>query len=475
MLYNYQNVTRALRATAIVLVCGFLSVFPGTVLYAENGELSLTIAPPLFQINLQPGETWSSGITVVNNNRYDITLFANPVLFEPRGESGTPVFLRPSLSNDGTFATDESTLAGWITVPQTGFTIPSEQTYVLPISIKVPEGAAPGGHYAAVLIGNRAPEGNSKESTVNVTSSIASLIFLSVAGDVVEKGWVREFSTERSVYQNASARFSLRFENQGNVHLVPQGNIVIYNMFGKQRGVIPVNQNQNYGSVLPGSVRKYDFTWESDAGIWDIGRYKAEATISYGKDRRQNALSTIYFYVLPVVPLLEIVGSFIGFVLFIGWALRAYIRRALKIEAAYLEQSKQVYSSNEEVTSVQTQPVVMAQPRIGITTLIKPIQVGLVDLRKTTTGVGNVNDDRAEFEMRLVRERQRTSQNVGLLGFVVQYKLFFVFIIILSLSIFALNVYFDDVMTVNREYSVTEYRSDGTAIEITDSSTNPVD
>ncbi|HCC04846.1 TPA: hypothetical protein DEP58_00895 [Patescibacteria group bacterium] len=434
-----------------------VSIFsPTSLLFASEMGLSLTIAPPLFQINLQPGETWSSYITVVNNNQYDLSLFADPVLFRPSGESGSPVFITPTAESE-----ESSTLAGWITVPQEAFSIVREQTYKLPLTITVPNDAAPGGHYAAILIGNRSPEGRGVEgNTVNVTSSIASLIFLSVSGDVIEKGQIRDFATEEMVYDTATAKLSLRFENKGNVHLIPQGNIVIYNMFGKVRGTIPINQQKDYGNVLPNSVRKFSFTWESDTGLWDIGRYKAEATIGYGKDAKQSALATTYFYVLPVVPLLQIVGGLLALVFFVGWVLRLYIRRALALETAHLQMQGDFQTAHVP----QSKYVATEVPRIKLGTLVQPIKAGLIDLRRVGTPAREVIEP--DVQAVYMSHHQQHTEVLTFGTFLYKYWLFFVSVVVVAFGGFVLSFFFEDVMTVTRDYSVTEVRPDGSTIEL---------
>lgn len=455
MLFSYHHVVkRYVPVFCAGLVCLLSCGVPLSAVQAEESGMSLTIAPPLFQINLQPGETWVSSIAVVNNNPYNLTLFADPVLFKPSGESGSPVFI----SHPDGEGPDTSTLAGWITVPQGALEVVREQTYNMPLTISVPQDAAPGGHYAAVLIGNHAPEGSSEGSNVSVTGSIAALIFLSVSGDVIEKGRIRDFVTEKSLYETAQATLSLRFENQGNVHLLPQGNIVIYNMFGKVRGTIPVNHHKDYGNVLPESIRKFSFTWESDAGVWDIGRYRAEATIGYGKDMKQSALATTYFYVLPIVPLVEIVGGLLAFLLFFSWALRTYIRRALAIESLRL-------GIQQPVTQAVTEGAesVADAPKLKLVSLVKPIQAGFVDLRRVST---------PQAQSSVVNLGKNTTSAVvpdealNLVSFIRKYKFFFMFVAVMAISSFGLSVYFEDVMTISREYSVVEVRPDGSTVDL---------
>ncbi len=456
----YSSLQHTLRSVSIAtaLTIPLLVLFVPTVRAQDTG-LTFTVTPPIFQLNLQPGETWTSGVRVVNSNPYDITIYAEPVLFRPTGESGRPSFFIPEDNVADT--PDRSTLAGWITVSRTAITIPQEQTVTIPLAVSVPDNAAPGGHYAAVLIGNRPPKASLEGGTVSVSSSIASLMFLRVAGDVIEDGRIRSFSTERTVYETAEARLSLRFENEGNVHLRPQGDITIYNMFGKKRGFIPVNQANDYGNVLPGSIRKFTFSWESSPGTLDIGRYRAEATIGYGDEAKQFAQSTIYFYVLPLVPILQIVGGLVMFIMFIGWAIRAYIRRALVLETSRVGSQ----STKDVSRGVTVSPEADAQ--LKLESLILPIKEGMIDLRRGT--VASHTYEQAQ------RADRHESDRMTFTEFMRAYRFFFLFIVVLAVGWLAANAFLADVLTVTRDYRAIEERSDGSQIELYPMNTFEID
>jgi hypothetical protein len=459
-----QKNIRTLLGT--ILLCGaFVAMAP--IAYAQtDGALTLTITPPLFQLNLVPGESWTSGIRVVNSNPYDMTVYADPVLFEPEGDTGRPSFI--DVTTEGG-AVDTSTLAGWITVPRGAHVISREQTYLLPIAITVPEDAAPGGHYAAVLIGNRPPTDGREEGAVSVTSSIAALIFLRVAGDVVEDGRIRDFVTERSLYEEAEARLSLRFENQGNVHLQPQGDITIYNMFGKKRGYIPINQAGGYGNVLPNSMRKFTFMWTSDSGMWDIGRYRAEVTLGYGVEVKSFAQATTYFWVLPLMPLAQVLGGLVALMWFVGWALRAYVRRALALETRGMDHSPEPLETTPQETLSESSPITSPhvdatrdeQPTLRLGTLIRPIEKGMVDLRRAHIVV---SPEPVMSQKQDMYGEQETSLHIG--AFMRQYRAFFIFLLLVVVGVFAVAAFVADVTTSERSYSAIEERSDGSHIEL---------
>ena len=184
-----ETTARLVARTTLYLLLTFVVGSPLYWAHADDEAFTLTVTPPLFQLGLQPGETWASSIQVINPNPYDITIVAEPVLFRPVGETGRPEFYH---SQPGDML-PTGTLADWITVPQQSVKIRQEQTYVLPIVINVPDDAPPGGHYAAILIGNKPSEQETEGGTVSVTRSIAALVLLRISGDVNEQGRIRAF------------------------------------------------------------------------------------------------------------------------------------------------------------------------------------------------------------------------------------------------------------------------------------------
>lgn len=287
----------------------------------SDNAVALTITPPFFEINVSPGDSWVSSIRVVNTNASDLTVHASVMGFAPADDQGHGMFVDPSkITNDA------DALANWIIVSSPSVTVPRGGAADVPFSIIVPRGASPGGHYAAIMIGT-APGGvGAGGSHVGVSSFISALIFVRVSGDVIEQGNIQEFSTDHAYYQNSSVNFFLRFANTGNVHVRPQGEIDIYNAFGKQQAKIPVNEDGNLGYVLPSSTRAFHFSWQGGSSLLDIGPYTAVATLSYGQDGKKSATQTVTFWIVPLAALAEdILGG-----LLVGGAIIFILRRLVK-------------------------------------------------------------------------------------------------------------------------------------------------
>src|SRR3989338_3374435 len=105
----------------VFLLSVFYFLFSPSV-FAQS-SLSLTITPPLFKVNLGPGETWKTTLKVVNVNPYDITVYANVVNFESEGEGGRGRFIAIQEGK----GKDEA-LARWINISREPIVIGKEKT-----------------------------------------------------------------------------------------------------------------------------------------------------------------------------------------------------------------------------------------------------------------------------------------------------------------------------------------------------------
>ena len=304
----------------------FVATVGGGRLVSAQTETTqtLSVSPTLIQLSATPEQVWQSEIRVINVNEYDLTLYPQVVNFAPKGETGQGDFI-PVFENE----TSGQTLAEWIDIAPEGIVIPKQKTVAVPFTIRVPANAAPGGHYAAILIGTKSNQNSANQSLVQTAQFVSSLFFVRVAGDVLESGSIREFRTTKSLLQSPDVDFEVRFENTGNVHLQPQGDITIYNMWGEERGTIPINHQTHFGNVLPQSIRKFDFTWKSEESAFDIGQYRAVATLGYGDTTKNFSTSTTFFWIVPYRQIIIFIAVFVALIWFFAFAVKLYVRRML--------------------------------------------------------------------------------------------------------------------------------------------------
>lgn len=323
-----NGITNILR-TIVVAFMIILTTLP-LFAYASGSttppaRLSMTLTPPLYQLSLAPGATWSSNLKFVNDNPYDLVVYASAQNFRTSKEVG--VTFTPIHAATNTLAYE---LASWIRLPKGPITVMRGATIDIPFTIVIPNNAHPGGHYAAILVGN-AP-GGENAGVMSVGSQISSLLLLRVTGDVIEQGGIQDFLVAENIVQTQEELFTLNFANTGNVHIVPKGNIVITNMFGRERGRIVVDEENILGNVLPETTRTFTFEWKGKRNFFDIGRYTARVALTFGEEGTRNVYSTAHFWVIPWIPLLVISCALLLFFLFMRFGLRRYVARAILLE-----------------------------------------------------------------------------------------------------------------------------------------------
>ena len=349
----------------ILLAFGVFFIFSISFfeIYAQNNDdnkISLAVTPPLFQVSIEPGGRWVSSVKVVNGGKREIEIYATPVNFEARGEDGSARFIPMVEGGTGGVISAE-----WINISRGPYKVPAEGGVDIPFTVSVPDDATPGGHYSALLVGIEPADEQTQESVVRVSSLVSVLFLLRVEGDVVESGHIREFGTDSRWYDKPEARFVVTFENTGNVHLQPRGVIEIYNMWGNQRGVIPVNTRGQFGNVLPNSSRSFAFRWEGDGSLFEAGKYTANVTLAYGADGSRYVSETVGFWVLPIVPFLIVLGVILFLTLIFVGFIRFYVKRVLAYEKKRL--------GIEKERSVRT---------ISIESLKAPIRDSVIDMKK---------------------------------------------------------------------------------------------
>ena len=436
-------ILHSLKIRTLAHSCALIAsvfILPLTVVAQES--VTFSVSPTIFDMTATPGQTWRSTVRIINVNPFELTVYVIPANFEPKDEEGVPKF-KP-LTGD---VSEETTLGKWITLDQ-AVIIGPEQTMEVPFTITVPEGATPGGHYAALMISTKPPVVESKETKVQTSQVISSLIFLKVTGTVLENSSVRSFRTTNYIMGRPEAMFELRIENKGNVHVQPQGEIKIFNMWGQERGTVPINQKTLLGNVLPQSVRKFSFEWKGEWSMTDIGRYTAVATLAYGADKRQFLTADTAFWIIPWKFLLIVFGILGGFIALMIWAIKSYVRRMLALAGVTTAEQTATVSANAQVAVAKTIKGTRGRPK-KVAKVVAPIEVGILDLRARLKGT-----------------RSTKAMALAVVSFMRLYWKFFV-VISTAIVFIGLAVWFmRGALTPSRDFEVT-IQNEGQDVTVT--------
>lgn len=194
------------------------------------------------------------------------------------------------------------TLQDYLDTPTAPIRIAHANRVRVPITISVPPDAEPGGRYGSVLVSTVSVEATPQVSGIApksaIVARIGTLFFITVPGDIVREGALKDFGTipDQGFFTSGPITFSLLYENNSTVHLNPYGEIRIRNMFGEEVGFVILEP----WFALPQSLRLREVAWDR-ALLW--GRYTATAHINRGYDDIVDT-KEIVFWVIPWQPLL---------------------------------------------------------------------------------------------------------------------------------------------------------------------------
>jgi hypothetical protein len=151
-------------------------------------------------------------------------------------------------------------------------------------------------------------------------------------------------------------------------------------MWGEERGIIPINQNSNFGLVTREHIRKFTYTWKGEWSISDIGRYTAVATLGYGSDGKKFTSAKTFFWVIPYKLLLGILISLIIFFSLVTWLVKIYVRHTLILAGIDVDEYKKSGSGLDTRYRSRNNLVIHS-----------PLNVSVVDLKQRLKTSNNLS------------------------------------------------------------------------------------
>ena len=312
-----------------IIVCSFC--------FWPKLSLALTITPLILEVELDPGQQAERLVAVYNETDQDMYLTGAIETFKPKGDQGGVDILSSDLTNAS---------INWLKLSDNSILLPAHKTAKVPVIFNIPKTATVGGYYLAAMwqtsSGPKRPG-----SQINISSRVGTLILLKVRGEVKEElalkslrlegdNWqfafgpaLNKFVKENNIFQNDQLTLVSSVTNHGNVHLKPQGYIIVKNIFGRVIMSLPFNGLGN--NILPQSDRQFTDNLSTaeikPANIkqaisksfasWRLGRYSVRLAVEYGENRQALESAEIYFWLLPPLSLLAVLVVIILILIFI--------------------------------------------------------------------------------------------------------------------------------------------------------------
>lgn len=290
-----------------------------------NSANTLKISPIRSDIVVKAGEIKKVPVTITNVTDKPITV--TPVLndFIAGDERGTPALI---LDADK-FAPTHS-LKRFMR-PLQNLTIEAKKNRTVDVTINVPKSAQAGGYFGAVRFAPTNPDGGGQ---VNLNASVASIMLVTVPGNVVERLALTEFEIQQGGksagnFENPNdLQATFRFHNSGGLQLGPFGKVSV-KQGDKVVYAADFNNKDQRDMILPDSARRWDVPLKN---IGSFGEYTVVATFSYGTKNETIEVKKS-FWVIPKIVIFATIGAVLGLIALIAaiwWFLRSYKRRILR-------------------------------------------------------------------------------------------------------------------------------------------------
>jgi hypothetical protein len=293
---------KTVHTFVIVLSFGLL---PGLAFAAE-----VLVAPPLYDLELQPRDVVTKDITIRNETDHKIYVYAtvNEIAVDDSGDIRE--FISPVMD------TRETAITSWIEITRGRIELEVGEEKTVPLTIRV-HPYAPTGEYHAFV--GMVSESNRPLADAKTLRGDSDGVIVKVNLEDKASGVLRmtSFLVDRFIVRNENRTISLALKNEGTRSSTPTGEIIFYNSRGEEVSSLPINSEGV--SIEPGVEKQFQLTIPfADK----LGRFKANATVRYGTEGESTIFDMAQFYMIPYRFLIICIAAIILFSLFVTYLLR---------------------------------------------------------------------------------------------------------------------------------------------------------
>jgi hypothetical protein len=296
--YKRRFITSGL-VLALMFVFGFL---PGTAFAAETPgpRESITLSPVKERFSVDAGGVKTGEITIVNDGEtaYDFIMYSRPYSIGAQDET----YANPNFTTQ----TPTTDAYQWVQFDKARYHIEAGKTLKINYTIRVPQDAAPGGHYG-VIFAETQPEQTTAGNSVVRKKRVGMIIYATVNGQYQMGAQHLGTNIPFMQFRNPLTA-STRIQNTGNSDFFVSTVYRVTDVFGNQK----FRADQDF-AVLPKTTRQITFNW--DNAPW-FGLFKAEVKASFlDQEKTQSGYVLLAPRWLLVVLALTAVGGVVYVVL----------------------------------------------------------------------------------------------------------------------------------------------------------------
>ena len=230
---------------------------------SAEAEVTLTVAPSLVELEAEGGATGSQTLTVSNDGNEPIEVAAG---------------VEPYKGATGALSAVE-----WLTVEPARFRLEPGQAQEVTVEIALPEGELEaGGRYAAVALTTGAKQVEGSGMAMAGKLAVPFLLKVDGRGDLVREIALPKFAPVLAA--DGRVGFTALLRNEGNLHVVPQGEVIVDRADGSSYARLDVPRTT---AVLPGTdvLLGTQGTIPLEPGV----AYEAKLTVDAGTEEPTEA------------------------------------------------------------------------------------------------------------------------------------------------------------------------------------------
>ena len=274
-----RRISTGLLAALLVVSSG-IAVSPKTsAAQANDSDLieSILITPVSKRYELKTGTTKTDSVKVFNDGKqdYNFIVYARP--YSVSNEAYEPDFVSRPQNADA---------YKWVQFEKASYFIKAGKSTDVNYTIRVPEGATPGGHYG-VLFAETQPSESVSGNAVKRKKRVGAITYVNVEGDIRRSGSVKDMSVPPFQF-TPPLKVGQRINNSGNTDFTVDSQVKVFDIFGQQK----YNATKQH-VVLPGTTRDIRMDWSSPS--W-IALYRVESSVKFLDTDR---MTTSYVLLVP--------------------------------------------------------------------------------------------------------------------------------------------------------------------------------
>ncbi|MBR2998577.1 hypothetical protein IKF34_02275 [Candidatus Saccharibacteria bacterium] len=285
---------------------------------------SFTVLPMSQRFTMNPGQTYTGSLTVVNPADATESLKYH-VSVTPYGVVGE------DYTADLSTTTGYSEIMNWIKIAEPKGEVAPNESREIEFTITVPEDAKGGGQYATIAVRTDNDKVGTDGVSVNSVFELASVVYGYVNGEIVRnEGGIIENKIP-GVSAIAPVRLDATISNTSNVHDDATFVITVTDMFSG-RVILPTEDDDGQYNeiIMPDSTRKIT---REVSNLPKVGMVKISQTIHYNGETSQLEQNVI---ICPIWFMLLVLATIIAIV----WAVVSIVFRHKRKKSGYKKPKK---------------------------------------------------------------------------------------------------------------------------------------